>query len=125
MSLPCRQGNALRKQCAISIATTTWLAAFRLNSEELKIAVVRVVSTGERVATAAFGGSARGKGGAKVLRTVQLEARFRWVDHFIDGPKADVIRLSLGNVWVSYWLTFCKWSNGLIPQSFLNKWRRR
>ena len=30
-----------------------------------------------------------------------------------------------GLVWVSYWLTFCRWSNELIPLEFLNKWRRR
>ena len=24
-----------------------------------------------------------------------------------------------GFVWVSYWLTFCKWSNGLIPTNTL------
>ena len=24
-------------------------------------------------------------------------------------------RVLYGLVWVSYWLTFCKWSNGLIP----------
>ena len=36
----------------------------------------------------------------------------------------NVIRLSLGKL---FWLTFCKWSNGLliISHQFLNKWRRR
>ena len=47
--------------------------------------------------------------GVKRLGYIDRSARVPAIPSFQRG------RVLQGQVWVIYWLTFCKWSNGLIP----------